>query len=91
MAAENIDVKLISGNYEVDNRKPSNLRILTLEKLFAFIDGKVKDEKLAEIVKNAAKQYPQQALSNFKKNIQSHIAQSQKKLNNKAFEGEIGE
>jgi hypothetical protein len=91
--AENLNFRLVTtGNPLVDNRQPSNLRPLTLEKLNAYIDVRVKDKKLAELVKKLAKGYPQQALWSFKKNIQTHIGRAQKQLAQQPLEtGELGD
>jgi hypothetical protein len=84
MATNNVEgmsFKVVdTGNPLVDNRIPSNLRPMNLDRLDAFIDGKVKDKRTAEAVKKLARSYPQQALNSFKKNIQTHIARAQKKL-----------
>lgn len=79
--AEGMNFKVVSmGSPLVDERRPSNLRPLTLDKLDLFIDSKVNDQRTAEQVKKLARVYPQQALWSFKKNIQTHIARAQKKL-----------
>lgn len=65
-------------------REPCNFNVLTLEKLYRWIDNQeLIDEAVKEELKKKANTYPQSALPNFKKNFKLHLAKAQKIVKNK--------
>jgi len=81
---ENLGFKVLTmGREEVDSRRPSNLRPLTLQKLQAWIDNKRIDSRLKEELKKSAATYPQQALSTWQKMYSQHLAKAQNALRQK--------
>lgn len=78
---ENLGFKVLTmGREEVDGRRKSNLRPLTLEKLHAWIDNKRIDSRLKEELKKSAAAYPQQALSTWQRMYSQHLAKAQNML-----------
>lgn len=76
---EGLNFKIVSmGKDAVDQREPCNLRPLTLEKLFEWIDAKTSDARLKDYLKKSASKYPNQALSTWQKNYTKHVATAQK-------------
>jgi len=81
---ENVGFKVITmGREEVDNRRQSNLRPLSLKKLLAWIDGKRIDSRLKAELKKMAAAYPNQALIVWQRNYSVHLAKAQNMLRNK--------
>lgn len=81
---ENLGFKVLTmGREEVDSRRPCNLRPLTLQKLYAWIDDKRIDSRLKEELKKSAASYPQQALSTWQKMYSQHLAKAQNTLKKK--------
>lgn len=79
--AENVSFKILTmGRDEVDNRRPSNLRPLTLPALHAWIESKQIDSRVKEKLKKMASAYPQQALPSWVQNYNRHLAKAQKEL-----------
>lgn len=83
---EGLNFKIVSmGKDAVDQREPCNLRPLTLEKLFAWIDTKTIDPRLKEYLKKSASKYPHQALPTWQKNYIKHVAAAQKLFQKQAI------
>jgi hypothetical protein len=82
---ENLGFKVVSmGREEIDNRRPCNLRPLTLAKLYDWIDSKRIDSRLKEELKKSAGSYPQQALLTWQRTYAKHLAKAQNMLRDKA-------
>lgn len=78
---EKLRMKVSSmGHPIVDNRRPSNLKPVTLDSLLSYIDRTVRDERVREEVRKMAAAYPHQALPMFGKNLRLHIERAQKKV-----------
>lgn len=79
--AEGFNVSVVTtGNPIVDTRRQCNLRPVTLESLFVYIDSIVQDARIREEVKLLAGKYPQGSLWAFRKNVRKHIERAQKKV-----------
>ena len=77
--AEGLNFKIVSmGKDAVDQRELCNLRPLTLEKLYEWIDAKTIDSRLKDYLKKSASKYPHQALPTWQKNYIKHVANAQK-------------
>lgn len=79
MNTENVNFKVGTAG-EGQNRKPSDLRPLTVEKVLAFIDSKNLDGQIKGILKEMALNYPKNALKNWIKNFSKHVSRAQKVL-----------
>jgi hypothetical protein len=79
--AEGLKFRVVStGNPTVDRRKPCKLRVLTQEKLQAWIESQQLDARVKQHLKLMAGQYPQQALEAWVKNYNYHLAKAQEKV-----------
>jgi hypothetical protein len=68
------------GRTEVDNRKPCNLKPLTIQMIHDWIDSKPIEERLKVELKKSAATYPNQALWAWQKNYSRHLANIQNRL-----------
>jgi hypothetical protein len=77
-SAEKFGFKVgIAGDEE---KKPCKLQIMTLERVYNFIDNKKFDAKLTVELKKLASKYPQQALENFIHNFNTHLLKARKTI-----------
>lgn len=89
--AENINMKISSiGQQE---RVPYDFRIITLDKIYDWIDKKDYDDSIKIELKKMAAKYPANAYSQFGKNFQKHLsrAQTAARKNRPLFVGELGD
>lgn len=78
-SAEKMNFKLLSTGDQLE-RKPCDFNILTIKELLKWIDEKDIDEKVKEELKKKCSNYPQQALSNWKNNYNTHLTRAIKKI-----------
>jgi hypothetical protein len=79
--AEGINFKIVStGNHQFDNRRPTKLVHLTLEKVLRFIDAKQLDVHVAALLKKTVNAYPENALENWVNNFSIHLSNARKKV-----------
>lgn len=86
MNTENVNFKL-GAMGETQNRKPCDLRPLTVEKVMAFIDSKNLDGQIKTILKEMALNYPKNALKNWIKNFSKHVSRAQKVISKNPQKG----
>jgi hypothetical protein len=92
-AAESMKFKVTQLKSEEDTQPNRDFRILTLDKIFAWIDKKDYDEKVKEELKKMISKYPHSAYSKFGKNFQKNLSIAQKAANKNRplFVGELGD
>ena len=92
-SAESMKFKVTQLKNEKDTQPSHDFRILTLDKIFAWIDKRGYDETVKEELKKMVSKYPHSAYSNFGKNFQSNLAIAQKAAhkNRPLFVGELGD
>lgn len=92
-SAESMKFKVTQLKNEQDTQPSHDFRILTLDKIFAWIDKRGYDETVKEELKKMVSKYPHSAYSNFGKNFQSNLAIAQKAAhkNRPLFVGELGD
>ncbi len=93
-AAESLRFKVtpLRGDQE-RTEQPRDFRILSLDKIFAWIDRKDYDDNVKRELKKIVSKYPQSAYVHFGKNFQRHLAAAQKaaRKNRPLFVGELGD
>lgn len=89
--AENINMKI--SNIGQQERVPYDFRIITLDKIYDWIDKKDYDDSIKIELKKMAAKYPSNAYSQFGKNFQKHLsrAQTAARKNRPLFVGELGD
>ena len=89
--AESMNFNVSTGGEEKNRNK--DCRILTLKKVFDFIDKKDYDESVKKELKRMVSGYPQNAFESFGKNFSKHLASAHKaaRKNRPMFIGELGE
>lgn len=92
-AAESMKFKVTQIKNEEDTQPSRDFRILTLDKIFAWIDKKDYDERVKEELKKMISKYPHSAYYKFGKNFQKNLAIAQKAANKNRplFVGELGD
>lgn len=73
MPTNNTEKMGFSVSMGQEKREPCNLRTITLERVYKFIENKNIDAKLTFQLKKMAAVYPQQALENWMKNFNIHL------------------
>lgn len=88
--AESMNFNVSSGEEKSRNK---DCRIITLKKVFDFIDKKDYDESIKKELKRIVSAYPQNAFESFGRNFSRHLATAQKsaRKNRPMFIGELGE
>lgn len=74
------------GKSEVDRRRPTNLKPLTIEKVLLFIDSKQIDPHVKALLRDMAQNYPKNALQNWMKNFSKHLSKAQKLIRQKPMQ-----
>jgi len=92
-SAESMKFKVTQFKNEEDTQPSRDFRILTLDKIFAWIDKKDYDERVKEELKKMISKYPHSAYSKFGKNFQKNLSIAQKAANKNRplFVGELGD
>jgi len=92
-SAESMKFKVTQFKNEEDTQPNHDFRILTLDKIFAWIDKKDYDERVKEELKKMISKYPHSAYSKFGKNFQKNLSIAQKAANKNRplFVGELGD
>jgi len=92
-SAESMKFKVTQLKNDNDTEHSRDFRILSLDKILAWIDKKDYDETVKKELKRMIKSYPHSAYSTFGKNFQKHLAAAQKaaRKNRPMFVGELGD
>jgi len=92
-SAESMKFKVTQLKNEQDTQSNHDFRILTLDKIFAWIDKRGYDETVKEELKKMISKYPHSAYSKFGKNFQKNLSIAQKAANKNRplFVGELGD
>jgi hypothetical protein len=92
-SAESMKFKVTQFKNEEDTQPNHDFRILTLDKIFDWIDRKDYDERVKEELKKMISKYPHSAYSKFGKNFQKNLSIAQKAANKNRplFVGELGD
>ena len=82
---EKLNCRIVSLGKSVDTRPMTSLKYITLEKILQWIDdqdpGDLGGAEVIPILKKTVSQYPQQALENFIRNIDTQVIKIRAKLN----------
>lgn len=78
--AENLKVKVTTGNPEIDERPPCHFKSPTLQSVLGWIETLSLDPQLKAELKKTASKYPNASLPNFLNNYQKLITRIRKKL-----------
>ncbi|MEI7486119.1 MAG: hypothetical protein WCJ72_01700 [Chryseobacterium sp.] len=91
-SAESINFKVVNLN-NPDREEQRDFRMLTLDKVFAWIDKKEYDESIKNELKKMVSKYPSNAYSSFGKNFRQHLGKAQMlaKKDRPLFVGELGD
>lgn len=92
-AAESMKFKVVHTNKNGESPESKDFRIITLDKIFAWIDKKDYDDAVKDELKKMVSKYPQNAYVNFGKNFQKHLGTAQKnaRKNRPLYMGELGD
>ena len=92
-SAESMKFKVTQLKNDNDTEYNRDFRILSLDKILAWIDKKDYDETVKKELKRMIKSYPHSAYATFGKNFQKHLAAAQKaaRKNRPMFVGELGD
>lgn len=90
-AAESINFKVV--NMTQPDRKNEDCRMITLDKVYAWIDKKEYDESIKNELKKMVAKYPNNAYVSFGKNFQKHLVKAQAiaRKTRPLFVGELGD
>ena len=91
-SAESINFKVVNLN-NPDREDQRDFRMLTLDKVFAWIDKKEYDESIKNELKKMVSKYPSNAYSSFGKNFRNHLSKAQMlaRKDRPLFVGELGD
>ena len=92
-AAESMKFKVVHSNKNGESPEARDFRIITLDRIFAWIDKKDYDDAVKDELKKMVSKYPQNAYVNFGKNFQKHLGTAQKnaRKNRPLYTGELGD
>ena len=92
-AAESMKLKVVHTNKNGESSEPQDCRILTLDKIFAWIEKKDYDDAVKAELKKMVSNYPHNAYANFGKNFHKHLGVAQKNARNNRplYTGELGD
>lgn len=92
-AAESMKFKVTQMNKNGEASELRDFRIITLDKIFSWIDKKDYDDVVKDELKKMVSKYPQNAYVNFGKNFQKHLGTAQKnaRKNRPLYTGELGD
>lgn len=91
--AESMKFKVTQIKNDINSEPERDFRILTLDKIFAWIDKKDYDPSIKQELKKMVSRYPHSAYPSFGKNFQKHLAAAQRAVrkNRPLFVGELGD
>lgn len=82
-STEGVNFKVLTmGKSQIDQRQPSNLDVMTLKKLQAWIDAKPISDELKQELKKMASSYPDQALGFWVKSYSRNLEIAQRNMTN---------
>lgn len=92
-AAESMKLKVVHTNKNGESSEPRDFRILSLDKIFAWIEKKDYDDTVKAELKKMVSKYPHNAYASFGKNFQKHLGVAQKNARNNRplYTGELGD
>ena len=92
-SAEYMKFKVVNGNGQIREDSHRDFRVLTLDKIFDWIDKRGYDAAVNAELKKMVSKYPHNAFASFGKNFEKHLAEAQKlaSKNRPMFVGELGD